>query len=106
MKSLKRKRIAVIGGGISGLSSAWLLSHNNDVVLYEREARLGGHSNTVDVQTPDGVIPVDTGFIVFNEWTYPNLVALFDHLKIPTLATDMSLGVSADEGRYEYTGGT
>jgi len=106
MKSLKRKRIAVIGGGISGLSSAWLLSQNNDVVLYEREARLGGHSNTVDVQTPDGVIPVDTGFIVFNEWTYPNLVALFDHLKIPTLATDMSFGVSADDGRFEYSGGT
>ncbi len=106
MQSLKRKRIAVIGGGISGLSSAWLLSQNNEVVLYERDGRLGGHSNTVDVQTSDGVIPVDTGFIVFNEWTYPNLVALFDHLKVPTLATDMSFGVSADDGRFEYSGGT
>ena len=106
MQSLKRKRIAVIGGGISGLSSAWLLSQNNDVILYEREGRLGGHSNTVDVQTTDGKISIDTGFIVFNQWTYPNLVALFDHLKVPTLSTDMSFGVSADDGRFEYSGGT
>lgn len=106
MQSTERKRFAVIGGGISGLSSAWLLSQKHEVVLYEREARLGGHSNTVDFETSNGNIPVDTGFIVFNEWTYPNLVALFEHLNIPTLSTDMSFGVSADNGRFEYSGGT
>jgi predicted NAD/FAD-binding protein len=106
MQSTERKRLAVVGGGISGLSSAWLLSKQHDVVLYEREARLGGHSNTVDVETSDGIIAVDTGFIVFNEWTYSNLVALFDYLNVPTLATDMSFGVSADNGGFEYSGGT
>lgn len=106
MQSSKRKRFAVVGGGISGLSSAWLLSQKHEVVLFEHEARLGGHSNTVDFESPDGSIPVDTGFIVFNEWTYPNLIALFEHLDVPTLATDMSFGVSADNGRFEYSGGT
>lgn len=106
MECIEGKRFAVIGGGISGLSSAWLLSQKHEVVLYEREARLGGHSNTVNVETSSGSIPVDTGFIVFNEWTYPNLVALFDYLDIPTIATDMSFGVSADDGRFEYSGGT
>lgn len=106
MQGTERKRLAVIGGGISGLSSAWLLSQQHDVVLYEREEQLGGHSNTVDVETSDGTIAVDTGFIVFNEWTYPNLVALFDHLNVLTLSTDMSFGVSADNGDFEYSGGT
>lgn len=106
MPSPEFKRFAVIGGGISGLSAAWLLSDQHEVVLYEKEPRLGGHSNTVDVPTDDGIIPVDTGFIVFNEWTYPNLIALFDHLSIPTLSTDMSFGVSADDGNFEYSGGT
>ena len=106
MSATDHKRFAVIGGGISGLSAAWLLAKEYDVVLYERESKLGGHSNTVDVETTDGPIAVDTGFIVFNEWTYPNLIALFDHLNVPTLATDMSFGVSADNGRFEYSGGT
>ena len=106
MAQMSRRRIAVIGSGISGLSSAWLLSSENQVVIYEREARLGGHSNTVDVQTDDGTFPVDTGFIVFNEWTYPNLIALFDHLDVPTLASEMSFAVSADDGDFEYSGGS
>ncbi len=107
MSEVTGKRVAVIGTGISGLSAGWLLSDNNfEVVLYEREARLGGHSNTVDVQTPDGIVPVDTGFIVFNEWTYPNLIAMFDHLDIPTLASEMSFAVSADGGGFEYSGGS
>jgi predicted NAD/FAD-binding protein len=97
-------RIAVVGGGISGLAAAWLLATRHDVVLYEREARLGGHSNTVDVETADGVIPVDTGFIVYNPGSYPNLIALFEHLGVPTARSNMSFSVSLDGGRIEYSG--
>ena len=100
----KRKRIAVIGAGISGLSAAWLLSQRHDVVLYERDCRLGGHSNTVSVKGPRGPVPVDTGFIVYNERAYPNLTALFGHLGVRTLASNMSFAVSRDGGRLEYSG--
>ena len=80
------KNIAVIGTGISGMSAAWLLSQSHDVTVYECDRRVGGHSNTVTVQGANGEIAVDTGFIVYNELTYPNLTALFDHLDVPTAA--------------------
>lgn len=96
--------IAVIGSGISGLSSAWLLSKNHKVTLFEQDSRLGGHTNTVDVRTSAGTIAVDTGFIVFNERCYPNLVALFKELGVKYQGTDMSFGVSLDNGRLEYSG--
>lgn len=99
-----RKRIAVIGTGISGMSAAWLLSQRHDVTVYERDARLGGHSNTVAAGMPDGPVPVDTGFIVYNETTYPNLTALFAHLGVPTHGSDMSFAVSLDGGALEYSG--
>ena len=99
-----RKRIAVIGTGISGMSAAWLLSQRHDVTVYERDGRLGGHSNTVEVGTADGAVPVDTGFIVYNETTYPNLTALFAHLGVPTHASDMSFAVSLEDGELEYSG--
>ncbi|CAM5485166.1 FAD-dependent oxidoreductase [Mycolicibacterium aubagnense] len=99
-----RKRIAVIGAGISGLSAAWLLGARHEVVLYEREERLGGHSNTVMVEGAREPVPVDTGFIVYNEATYPNLTALFLHLGVKTKASDMSFAVSRDAGRLEYSG--
>jgi predicted NAD/FAD-binding protein len=103
METGRRLRIAVIGSGISALSCAWLLSQRHEVVLYERETRLGGHSNTIDVRVADQApVAVDTGFIVFNDATYPNLVALLDHLGLPSRATDMSFAVSLDEGRFEY----
>ena len=73
----QRQRIAVVGSGISGLSAAWLLSRAHDVTLYERDDRLGGHANTVEVPGADGrPVAVDTGFIVFNEATYPNFCAM------------------------------
>ncbi len=92
--------IAVVGSGISGLSAAWLLSKRHRVVLYEADNRLGGHSHTVDAEG----ISVDTGFIVFNEHTYPNLTALFDHIGVATERSDMSFAVSLDDGRLEYSG--
>lgn len=94
------RRIAVIGAGISGLSAAWLLSQRHEVTLFEAEERLGGHSNTVEAAG----VAVDTGFIVYNEKTYPNLTALFGHLGVATRETDMSFGVSLDGGRLEYSG--
>ncbi len=94
--------IAVIGSGISGMSAAWLLSEKHDVTVYERQTRLGGHSNTVDAKFPDAITPVDTGFIVYNETTYPNLTALFKHLDVPTKLSDMTFAVSLDEGKTEY----
>ncbi|MCO5732819.1 NAD(P)/FAD-dependent oxidoreductase [Rhizobium sp. SSA_523] len=99
-----RRRIAVIGSGISGLSAAWLTAKTHDVVLYESEARLGGHSNTDVVATAYGNVPVDTGFIVFNDKNYPNLVALFEHLGVRTQASDMSFSASIDDGAFEYSG--
>jgi uncharacterized protein len=99
-----RLRIAIIGTGISGLSAAWLLSRSHEVTVYERSDRLGGHSNTVDAITATGRTPVDTGFIVYNEQTYPNLTALFDHLGIATEASEMSFAVSLGGGSLEYSG--
>lgn len=96
--------IAVIGSGISGLSAAWLLSKRHKVTLFEQEPRLGGHTNTTTVTTAEGVIPVDTGFIVYNELNYPNLVALFAHLGVRTQPTEMTFAVSADDGAFEYAG--
>lgn len=98
------KRIAVIGAGISGLSAAWLLGQAHDVVLFEATSRLGGHANTVSVAGNSGEVPVDTGFIVYNEATYPNFVALMAHLGIATQPTEMSFAVSLDAGRLEYSG--
>ena len=97
-------KIAVIGAGITGLSAAWLLSSAHDVTLFEAEPRLGGHSNTVDVDTPEGRIPIDTGFIVYNPPAYPNVVALFEHLGVETVTSNMSFAVSLNGGAYEYSG--
>ncbi|TCR63054.1 hypothetical protein EV560_109148 [Bosea sp. BK604] len=100
----KAMRIAVIGAGISGLSAAWLLGQGHEVVLFEAAPRLGGHANTVRIAGDDGETPVDTGFIVYNEATYPNFVALMEHLRVATQPTEMSFAVSLDQGRLEYSG--
>lgn len=97
-------RIAVVGAGISGLGSAWLLGSRHEVVLYEAETRLGGHSHTVEVDDAGQPLAIDTGFIVYNERNYPLLSGLFAHLGVPTLASDMSFAASIDGGRVEYAG--
>lgn len=96
--------IAVIGTGISGLSAAWLLNQRHDVTVYEKTSRLGGHSNTIAVPGPGVTAQVDMGFIVFNPETYPNLTAFFQHLGVPTEASDMSFAVSLRNGAMEYAG--
>lgn len=97
--------VAVVGSGIAGLAASWLLKKRHGVTLYERAARLGGHCNTVDVPDANGnPVAVDTGFIVYNTLNYPNLVALFQELGVPTHASDMSFAVSLDRGRLEYSG--
>ena len=87
-------RIAVIGSGISGLSAALRLQPQHEVVLYESDPRPGGHAHTVDI-TLDGIrAPVDTGFLVYNERTYPLLIALFQELGVREAPTDMSFAAS------------
>ncbi len=95
------RHIAVIGGGISGLGAAHLLSREHRVTLIEAEPRLGGHARTV-LAGRRGDQPVDTGFIVFNRQTYPHLVSLFEELDVPVAASDMSFGASLRGGRIEY----
>jgi predicted NAD/FAD-binding protein len=102
--SRPRLRVAVIGTGISGMSAAWLLSQRHDVTVYERNERMGGHSHTVDVAVGKHITPVDTGFIVYNQTTYPNLTALFELLEVPTAPSCMSFAVSIDGGGLEYSG--
>lgn len=96
--------IAVVGSGVAGLSAAWLLSSRHRVDLYEKDDRLGGHANTQRVETGDGPVHVDTGFLVYNELNYPNLTALFEHLDVATNSSDMSFAASLDSGGFEYRG--
>ncbi len=97
-------KIAVIGSGISGLGAAWLLQHKHEVVLFEQDGRVGGHTHTVVVNTATGELPLDTGWIVYNGLNYPKLSALFKELGVETRPTSMSFGVSLGNGAYEWMG--
>ena len=97
------KRVAVIGAGIAGLTAAYLLARRHAVSLFESEGRLGGHTHTIRIQTRDGEVALDTGFLVHNERTYPNLVRLFAELQITTRPSDMSFSVSCPSTGFEYS---
>ena len=97
-------KIAVIGSGISGLSVAYYLSKKYKVDLFEKDDHFGGHSYTYDIKHQNKTIPVDLGFIVFNELTYPNLIKFFKELDIPFEKSDMSFSVSIQDNEVEYGG--
>ncbi|MEU6129496.1 FAD-dependent oxidoreductase [Saccharopolyspora sp. NPDC047091] len=97
--------VAVVGAGVSGLTAAYLLQRNHRVLLFEADDRLGGHAHTHRLRSADGrVVPVDSGFIVHNERTYPNLLRLFGELGVRTAETEMSMSVSCDGCGLEYAG--
>ena len=98
---IRPQRVAIIGGGISGLASAYLGAAHHAVTLYEAAPRLGGHARTI-VAGQNGDQPVDTGFIVFNYANYPHLTRMFQHLDVPVAKSDMSFGASINDGQIEY----
>ena len=103
---MSRRRIAVIGSGVAGLTAAYVLQREADVTLYEADNRLGGHADTHDVVGTDGVLRnVDTGFIVHNLRSYPNLRRLFSELNVATQESDMSMSISCAGCGLEYAGG-
>jgi predicted NAD/FAD-binding protein len=97
------RHVAVVGSGIAGLAAAYLLSRRYRVSLFERAERLGGHTHTVLVDAPGGAVPLDTGFLVHNERTYPNLIRLFAEIGIETSPSDMSFSVSCRATGFEYS---
>ncbi len=97
-------RIAVVGGGVSGLVAARLLSRRHDVTVFEAGAYAGGHTNTVDVDYLGERHAIDTGFIVFNHKTYPSFTQLLDDLRVPSKETTMSFSVRSERDRFEYNG--
>ncbi|SPH22874.1 hypothetical protein ASD8599_03621 [Ascidiaceihabitans donghaensis] len=96
-----RRKVAVIGAGISGMGAAYMLSETSDVTLFEAENRIGGHART-RMAGPNMDQPVDTGFIVFNYANYPHMAQLFDELDVPVVKSNMSFGASIGGGRFEY----
>jgi predicted NAD/FAD-binding protein len=97
-------RIAVIGSGISGMVAAYHLCRDHDVTVFEAGAHVGGHTHTVDVELEGRQYAVDTGFIVYNDWTYENFTALIDELKVPWQPSAMSFSVRCEKSGLEYNG--
>ncbi len=96
------QKVVVVGSGIAGLGAAWTLRDVADVVVLEAGSHIGGHADTVDVATTGGTIPVDMGFIVYNDLTYPHMIRLFDEIGVPVADSDMSFALSSPE--FEYSG--
>ena len=102
--SVERKKVAIVGSGISGLTAAYLLSRRHQVTLYEANDCLGGHTATIDVELKGKRFAVDTGFIVFNDRTYPNFNALLDKIGVQRQKTEMSFSVHNTSNGLEYNG--
>lgn len=97
-------KIAIIGSGISGLTAAWLLHQSHEITVFEANDYIGGHTHTVDVDHDGEQLAIDTGFIVYNDWTYPNFIELLKRLDVDSLATEMSFSVRCERSRIEYNG--
>ncbi|WP_097461259.1 NAD(P)/FAD-dependent oxidoreductase [Mangrovitalea sediminis] len=101
---ISRQRIAVVGTGISGLTAAWMLSRRHEVHIFEANDYAGGHTHTLPVERHGRVWPVNTGFIVFNDWTYPNFIRLMQVLGVESEPSDMSFSVQSERRGLEYNG--
>lgn len=99
-----KERIAIVGTGIAGLGCAWNLRDCCEITLFEQDTRPGGHTNTVEAEEDGAMLPIDTGFIVFNKVTYPHLCRLFEELKVPIKPSEMSFSVQHFPARIEYNG--
>ncbi len=97
-------RVAVIGSGISGLGTSLLLHQKHEVHLFEADTRLGGHAHTTEIQNNGDRFNVDTGFLVYNEMTYPHLIGMFSHLGVETVPSDMSLSIQVPKIGLEWGG--
>ncbi|WKD48596.1 NAD(P)/FAD-dependent oxidoreductase [Microbulbifer spongiae] len=97
-------RIAIVGSGIAGLTAAYLLSRKHEITVFEARERLGGHTATVMVQEGDRALAIDTGFIVYNDWTYPNFIRLLETLGIQSQPTSMGFSVRCEREGFEYAG--
>jgi uncharacterized protein len=97
-------KIAVVGTGISGMVAAYLLHRDHDITVFEAANYIGGHTNTIDVQLDSLTYSIDTGFIVFNDWTYPNFIALLNRLGVASQPSDMSFSVKCERTGLEYNG--
>ncbi|MDC3058332.1 FAD-dependent oxidoreductase [Litorivicinus sp.] len=104
MNSLTKPRVAIVGSGIAGLTAAYRLQNDVDVTVFEQNDWIGGHTHTVDVKLDGQSYAVDTGFIVFNEWTYPRFLNLLSELNLPHQDTDMSFSVMSETTSIEYAG--
>ena len=102
--SFQRQRIAVIGAGVSGLTAAWLLAEHHDIEIFEAADYAGGHTNTEYVASDGRMWPVNTGFIVFNDWTYPNFIKLMDRLGVASEVSNMSFSVDSRRTGLQYNG--
>lgn len=106
MSGTASQRIAIIGSGISGMAAGWYLSAQHEVTLFEADNRLGGHTATMDVDVDGQAYAIDTGFIVFNDWTYPHFQRLLETLGVASQATEMSFSVHEADVDFEYNGHT
>ena len=100
------KRVAIVGTGISGLTTAYLLNKDHNITVYEANDYKGGHTATKKVEVGGKEYAIDTGFIVYNDWTYPNFIKLLSTLGVPTQATEMSFSVKNLKTKMEYNGNT